>query len=494
MGTINTFPITTFDSPKTGTQVESALDWSLRDAIVAALPTPVELVSEAFLTSRATVTNSNGTRVNEKGLIEAVPDNTPRLDYDPVTREFRGVLIEEARTNLLLWSEDFSNPWWDVNTTMTVAALASGTAPDGSTNGATITATGTDSVFGKIFTLTTATDYSGAIWIKRRAGSGTIILRIADNVDQTITVTNEWTRVSATDNSSSPFIRFYIVLSTSGDSVDIWGAQLEQASTASSYIQTAGTAVTRTADNIVIDGERFDFWRDDEGTIVAEFVSDTIATEQRVFTASDGTTSNRIESVYTSGSGTGDGYVFVVDGGASVVDAVPASQDPTAGEYARVAVAYKENDYAGSRNGGVVATDTTATVPSVAEFGIGQNSAGLSQLNGHLRRLTYYPQRLINAQIEALSVVGQDYPRKSFDPYSLVKVTDGTGKTAVAIESMNGALVERGSNTQGQYIRWADGTQIVTNSNTAIGTDPAAFVGTPTSVDGAKLKVGRWFL
>ena len=56
-----------------------------------------------------------------------------------------------------------------------------------------------------------------------------------------------------------------------------------------------------------------------------------------------------------------------------------------------------------------------------------------------------------------------------------------------------GAVIESGSNADGAYTRWADGTQICTNGGSAITTDPASFVGTPVSIDGGKLKIGRWF-
>lgn len=56
-----------------------------------------------------------------------------------------------------------------------------------------------------------------------------------------------------------------------------------------------------------------------------------------------------------------------------------------------------------------------------------------------------------------------------------------------------GAAIERGSNANGEYVRFADGTQICTNGNAAITTAPAAFVGPITKIDGDKLWVGVWF-
>lgn len=56
-----------------------------------------------------------------------------------------------------------------------------------------------------------------------------------------------------------------------------------------------------------------------------------------------------------------------------------------------------------------------------------------------------------------------------------------------------GAVVERGSTSDGDYVRWADGTQICTNANNPITEAPAAFEGPITKIDGDKLWIGRWF-
>lgn len=56
-----------------------------------------------------------------------------------------------------------------------------------------------------------------------------------------------------------------------------------------------------------------------------------------------------------------------------------------------------------------------------------------------------------------------------------------------------GAVIERGSNANGEYVRFADGTQICTNDNAAVTTAPAAFVGTITKIDSDKLWLGFWF-
>jgi hypothetical protein len=42
-------------------------------------------------------------------------------------------------------------------------------------------------------------------------------------------------------------------------------------------------------------------------------------------------------------------------------------------------------------------------MPIVASFGVGCKVNQISQLNGHIARIAYYPTRLANATIQALS-------------------------------------------------------------------------------------------
>ena len=73
---------------------------------------------------------SIGTRVNRNRLIETVAANVPRFDYDPISGECKGLLIEESRSNSLLRSEDFTTTW-----SPSAASISSNviTAPDGNT-------------------------------------------------------------------------------------------------------------------------------------------------------------------------------------------------------------------------------------------------------------------------------------------------------------------------------------------------------------------------
>ena len=94
------------------------------------LPTlNLDFANSQSLDERITFSRGSiGTRVNRNGLIETIPANQPRFDFDPISGECRGLLIEESR----------SNYFWGTQTG------AGGSVSDG-------TATGADGVTAKKF-------------------------------------------------------------------------------------------------------------------------------------------------------------------------------------------------------------------------------------------------------------------------------------------------------------------------------------------------------
>jgi hypothetical protein len=67
------------------------------------------------------------------------------------------------------------------------------------------------------------------------------------------------------------------------------------------------------------------------------------------------------------------------------------------------ALAVKANDFAISLNGATPVTDTSGAMPSAANqlnIGLGKY---LGYTNGYIRRITYYPLRLSNAQLQNLT-------------------------------------------------------------------------------------------
>jgi hypothetical protein len=176
----------------------------------------------------------------------------------------------------------------------------------------------------------------------------------------------------------------------------LWGAQVEAGAFATSYIPTVASTVTRASDTPTITGANFASWYNaSEGTIVvsADSFRGTAGTA-RTFQFDDGTADNNIRAA-------GQSTLQVVDATVTQASLSPTPLIPFDGTVFKFASAYKANDFA-SVTTGAVATDTSGTVPTVTQLALGRGVGG-TILNGHLRTLTYYPQRLADAQLQALS-------------------------------------------------------------------------------------------
>lgn len=181
-------------------------------------------------------TNSNVLRSNNRGF------------YNETGNYLRdGLLLEGASTNLITYSDDFSNTSW----TKTNIAIdgESVVTPDGVTRTTvTLNATGTNGTV--LFQYNnTAVPRDFSVYLKRKTGTGVIAIT-PDNVTWTnITLpATGWNRFSVTSNvtNSTPGIR----IGTSGDKVYACLAQFENLSYPSSVIPTNGSVTSRPAESL----------------------------------------------------------------------------------------------------------------------------------------------------------------------------------------------------------------------------------------------------
>jgi hypothetical protein len=209
-------------------------------------------------------------------------------------------------------------------------------------------------------------------------------------------------------NASVAFVQPYIQINaTTGVAIDltlrIGLPQLEQGAFATSPIPTTTTALTRALDVAVMTGTNFSSWyNQSEGTVSVAFdvyapsVSDGFG---RVYQINDGTSNNIIALLKNNGLGLEYFGLVRVAGLEQATLFTPAI---LANIPAKVATAYKLNDFAQSTNGGSVTTDTSGTIPTVTQMRIGSGT-DVSVLNGHLRRITYFNRRLANSELQLLS-------------------------------------------------------------------------------------------
>jgi hypothetical protein len=216
------------------------------------------------------------------------------------------------------------------------------------------------------------------------------------------------TRVSLTttlpaDASVAAIVPQFTVNVPSGREADftirIGLPQLELGAFATSPIRTTGASAVRAADRITTPiGSWFNA---NAGTLYGEFEGSPLTAPKNFGILTLGTYDNG----YQLFSGSGAVPVFRVSAGAASQAYLSATtQDFFAvNGVNRIAGAYALNDFARVARGGLLGTDTEGSLPTVSgQAGLGYTSA-LSELGGYLRRVAYFPVRLPNAQLQALT-------------------------------------------------------------------------------------------
>ena len=352
----------------------------------------LDFANSGKLDPRITFTRaSTATYFDKLGVLRTASNNEPRFDYDPVTLEAKGLLIEESRQNLALWNRDLTNVAW-VKTNCSV--LKNQVGLDGAVEASTVTASAANATILQSISSASNTRITSA-YIKRVAGTGTIQMT-QDNggtwTDITSSITTSWKRFEAPSASLiNPTIGFRIASNADAIAVDF--VQHELGSFSTSAIATTTTAVTRQADNAVMTGANFSSWyNQSEGTFYAEGSTTNVCVPLQ---AADGTSNNYIGTRLRL-NGVSGVFAIVLSGG--VTQAIFSGTFSTAG---KLSLAYSANNFAASLNGNDASLDSSGVVPTVNRLYIGANENAI--FGGTIKRITYYPKRLPNYQLQILT-------------------------------------------------------------------------------------------
>lgn len=376
--------------------------------------------------------SSVGTYFRSDGLIKTAAADEPRFDFDPITHVCKGLLIEEARTNLLTYSEQFDNAAWARYASLLAANVT--TAPDGTLTADklienatanthfTNSASGVSVTAGGVYTLSLFCKAAERSYVQLRCGASSQFRAIFSLADGSISdlagataaaqyVGSGWWRLSITLTAdASPLgLRVGIAIdsttnSYTGDGVSgiyLWGAQLEAGAFPTSYIPTTTAQATRAADIAQMTGANFSSWyRQDEGTFVAECAFLTTSPSKHIFNVSDGTNSSFIAIRSNPSTETASRFTVTADG-------IPQAEisfggAAVGGVVSKHAFGYKANDFAASSNGAVPIIDTSGSVIVASQARIGATPPGTTS-SLHIASLSYYPKRLSNAELQALS-------------------------------------------------------------------------------------------
>ncbi|MFA6280381.1 MAG: hypothetical protein WC612_06280 [Bdellovibrionales bacterium] len=293
---------------------------------------------------------SAATRFDSSGVMQSAAANEPRFDYDPVTHEANGLLIEASRQNVFLNSN----------------------AP--ATQNITVTA--------QVYTVSFY-------------GSGSLVLSGAHSA-------------TVAGNGSYPLRRAYTFTPSAGTltvtvSGDVQKAQLEAGAFATSFITTSGSAATRAAD--LLSTISLPWFNVAQGAFLVEFVLNGAAAGGNNYTAafSDGTTNNLIATFFSASTINAQG--ILVAAGVSKTSA-GTSGALGLGSLSKQALTYKTASNSMCFNGVLDGSSTLggAGLPSsITCLALGNRVGGAYIPTLYLRRFQYWNRALDNIALQRIT-------------------------------------------------------------------------------------------
>jgi len=421
------------------------------------LPTlDLDFANSKTLDPRITFTRaSGGSYVGADGLIKYAGVNEARFDHDPETGESLGLLIEEARTNFATNSEAFNDSGW--SKTGATIDVNKAIAPDGTLTADEIITSTTGGFTGRVTRSQSVSNgnYTISFYAKKGATDWLMITieiggqggrRVWYNLATGEIGTNAaafggvWSFSFGMDYAANGFYRCHITVnittgggslgyfamcpnengsatSNQGNSIYIWGAQLEAGAFPTSYIPTIGSTRTRAADNASITGKNFSSWyRQDEGTVATSISHFHLAAppsdynnRQAILFRKDA--NNNIQIRHANGIYNTNVYYGIISDGnlsrARIGDNLPWTP------YTLYNISFNYNvnkNISYTLNGlnpqtGMVVLGRDLLIPTgdnaPNELLILQGSSG--PFNGWIRNLKYYPKALPPSQLQALT-------------------------------------------------------------------------------------------
>jgi hypothetical protein len=365
---------------------------------------------------------STATYFDSTGTLQTAATNAPRWDYDPVTHALRGLLIEEARTNIALNSGDMSNATWTKEASVVAAPVVTAnqiTAPDGTLTAARIVfpAVSVASNYSVVYNIMTVTAvvYTFSVWLRGAAGGEQTYLYIPTTASRLrVTLTTAWQRFVVTSASALPAGSGYVQIgtdlrdggqaSTSAQTIYVWGAQFEAGAIPTSYVPTTAASVTRAADTATMPTAAW--FNASTSTLSADFMvaqspNPSAALVRDACALSDGTASNRLmlrAQVVSAATA-----VF----GTSIAATTTASASlgaTTANAVAKIAAAWNGTTGTGSLNGAATVSYAVGMPAGLTTLAIGNDYSGATAyLNGWVRRVRYWPRALSNAELQQVT-------------------------------------------------------------------------------------------
>lgn len=325
---------------------------------------------------------------------------------DELRIEANGALIEGERENLQTYSESIDSgvgAWTDSGGTITTNAAVS---PDGNTTASRVVIDGL-AINQGIYSsgLSTATNTQVfSLWMKGELGGEEVQLGDASSrVNPTLTT--EWARYENPAHVMASIHNVIYAKDNTAMTFYIWGAQLEEAAFASSYIPTTTIAVTRNQDVLTAPTSGNLPTLTNPGTIVVDFsvldvVGETPSSGRAMLISTNDGGSSRFAFRAQNDTGASPGPAV---GTGAVVLSVDGL-DIASGQVVGISMSWGSHGVTLAQDGTLIGNDPGVANPAdLATFGIGQEPNNEFPIYGHIKNLYIYDVALTDAQMVALT-------------------------------------------------------------------------------------------
>jgi hypothetical protein len=350
--------------------------------------------------------STTATYINSSGYVTTAGTDVPRFDHDPTTLAPRGLLVEGQATNLLNWSASFAtsggtnNNWADTSITRTTGQAD----PANGTTAIRFTASAGNATVISSAAIGTSAARTFSVWLRRVTGTGNIQYTQNNGTNWTTqAITATWTRYTFTHTVDH---RVGIRIVTSGDVIEMWGAQLETGSGASSYIPTGASQATRVQDLVSITSTNFSSWWTSNNP--ASFLVDVSSTNRPL--------ANHIFRMADS-SGSAYGYQSYFNSTTMPMQVRAAMSSTASSDVAigsnlaantrtKIGFTVETASLKRFRDGSLANTLNTPTLPPnmLTQMYIGGTSTfGNSSADFHIRQFKYWPITLSDAVMQGLT-------------------------------------------------------------------------------------------
>jgi hypothetical protein len=409
----------------------------IRDGLLSAdLEFPVtaptlnlDFANSQSLDPRITFTRGSiGTRVNKNGIIETISANQPRFDYDPISGECKGLLIEESRSNLITNSNNFGsgNAFYGITPNVVIS-------PDGTLNASKFFEGPINNfhVYFNSFTAVAGRTYCASVFLKAAestnayfkfsgggAGSNEFYVNLKNGTITSgtnrgiINYGNGWYRVYSvltfiTSVAGNAFQLFTTspsgALTYQGNGSSgyyVYGMQVEEGAFPTSYIPTSASTVTRSADNASMTGTNFSSWFGSSSPSELSVFYSGLAPYAPLSGAYYWVLFNSLNTERIQLRYAGQPQVVIVLNGINYSGAFANSSQniniKSMGLIDNKSVSIRLNDGPPSLS---FANITIPRIPTeFSQLNIGSSASSFNYLNGTIRKLSFYPKKLLSSQ------------------------------------------------------------------------------------------------